>query len=187
MRERPVLFNTQMVSAILDGRKTQTRRLCRAATLSTDFEEIEPGLVEFSTLHGDGPGHDVHEAIYRRACPYGAPGDRLWVREAFSPRGITGEECSIGDSSFVVFRGGGQKYRDGAYFAPLAQYAPGASDHIRYRPSIHMPRWASRILLEVTEVRVERMLTLELWDRVYGEGAARANPWVWAVTFRVVA
>ena len=87
MKERPILFSGAMVRAILDGRKTQTRRVLKQAvgpSLSVGIEE-EPGVAELSWLSGPGPGYDVEETIKRVACPYGQPGDRLWVRETWKP------------------------------------------------------------------------------------------------------
>ena len=80
MTERPILFSAPMVRAILDGSKTQTRRVLKQATgpsLSVGIDD-ETAVAELSWLYGDGPGHDVHEATKRVHCPYGQPGDRLW-------------------------------------------------------------------------------------------------------------
>lgn len=150
MRERPILFSGEMVRALLDGLKTQTRRVAK-------FQPIEPGFnLGFS---GVSAGHfctDVpssgHVLYSRRGdgvweqrtkplhCPYGQPGDRLWVRETW-----------------------GQSARDRVLYraspddvAAIAREEEWVSQP-RWRPSIHMPRWASRITLEITDVRVERV------------------------------
>lgn len=188
MRERPILFSGPMVRAILDGTKTQTRRVAMHTVCG----------VRVARLAYD-PAPDVC------ACPYGVPGDRLWVRETFAP-----------------FSTGGAVYRaDKPRFSPGAHEVVGGSWH----PSIHMPRWASRITLAITSVRVQRLQDIsgadalaegvsldgarlghdididggvtaafaigryrELWDII---NAARgfgwdANPWVWVVEFRKV-
>jgi hypothetical protein len=138
MRERPILFSAPMVRAILAGTKTQTRRVLKQATgpsLSVGIED-DAGVAELSWLWGDGPGHEVHEMIKKVPCPYGKPSDRLWVRETwgFNPDfpDMPGRACFRADP--------GHEY-----------------DGIRWRPSIHMPRAASRLSLEITGVRVERL------------------------------
>lgn len=121
MKERPIIFSGPMVRAILDGRKTQTRRVYKAAKgYPVQDGEHTGNPSEASTWMEWGP------------CPYGAPGDRLWVRETFQPN----------------MRCGGYLYR-----------ADDIAGHIAedWRPSIYMPRWASRITLEIEAVRVERV------------------------------
>lgn len=147
VKERPILFSAPMVRAILEGRKTVTRRAVRAGFNPDDLEGTLSAS-ECRKLYRELPQH--FGASY--FCPYGQPGDRLWVRE-----------------TFIDLRGTGVEHRpnpDG----PLQRYAyaadcrPGShSDEARkdfglkYKPSIHMPRAACRILLEITEVRVERL------------------------------
>lgn len=149
MTERPILFSAPMVRAILDGSKTQTRRVLKQATgpsLSVGIDD-ETAVAELSWLYGDGPGHDVHEATKRVHCPYGQPGDRLWVRESFWGCDLTG----YGDQPCVVYddEWHGKEYRP-------AMPRPWARKFGRI-PSIHMPRDCSRITLEITGVRVERL------------------------------
>ncbi|QYY30279.1 hypothetical protein K2O51_23190 [Cupriavidus pinatubonensis] len=207
-KERPILFSGAMVLAILDGRKTQTRRVLNQATgpsLSVGIED-EPGVAELSWLYGDGPGHEVHECIQRVACPYGRPGDRLWVRETWArPAAL--------DPGPTVYRA------DYPACVPAAFENVPPADAITWKPSIHMPRALSRILLEVTGVRVERLNDCsqadaiaegappshpsidvvsrqfgyedfsrswyaQLWEQINGAGAWEANPWVWVIEFR---
>jgi hypothetical protein len=176
MKERPILFSGPMVRALLDGRKTQTRRVLKQATgpsLSVGIEN-EPGVAELSWLSGDGPGHDVHETIKKVPCPYGLPGDRLWVRETHS----------IGPGPAVVLEPGESA---GVLRWPHVTYtADGAVERRdtrwqgafgKSRPSIHMPRWASRIELEVTGVRVERLQDISLRD-VRAEGCEVREFWL---------
>jgi hypothetical protein len=160
MKERPILFSGPMVRALLDGRKTQTRRVVKSrpwttgdyfasGEYSTDLG-YEASRGEFwagfrhPSIHPDG------SACYER-CPYGAPGDRLWVREtwrsvvAINPPGKTTE---LGVARYVP---------DQQYCRRVEFQATQARDSEPWRPSIHMPRWASRITLEVTGVRVERL------------------------------
>ncbi|KAF7958240.1 hypothetical protein AWV80_01330 [Cupriavidus sp. UYMU48A] len=161
VKERPILFSGAMVRAILEGEKSQTRRVLKQATgpsLSVGIEE-EPGVAELSWLYGDGPGHDVHERIKRVACPYGKPGDRLWVRETWS-------QPTTLDPGPTVYRA---DYP--ACVPPGFENIPPA-ESITWKPSIHMPRSLSRIRLEVTDVRVEKLQSMsqnDLWSEGIGE------------------
>ena len=188
MKERPILFSGPMVRAILEGRKTMTRRVVKPG------EMLTPAQVEREVNGGTG-------AI---RCPYGKPGDRLWVRETIELRTILGNNFPspvyVADGSHVVVDGGKK-----------------ASNHAfirrRVTPSIHMPRWASRITLEVTGVRVERLQDIseadakaegsplaacgapqdgshkagfaDIWASIHGT-AWDANPFVWVIEFRRV-
>jgi len=109
-------------------------------------------------------GDMVH--FLARKCPYGVPGDRLWVREAFASFDNVGRPIKPSDATYVVLRDGTQVYRDGVIVPCLAVYAPGASDHIRWRSSRFMPRWASRLTLVVEAVRVERLSAITDEDAV---------------------
>jgi hypothetical protein len=209
IKERPILFSGAMVRALLDGRKTQTRRVFKQAvgpSLSVDCDER--GVAELSWLHGDGPGHEVHERIQRVPCPYGAPRDRLYVREAFIHE--PADYCWEASVS-IPCRPASTVYR--------ADSDPdGAAKGAGWSPSIHMPRGLSRITLEITGVRVERLQVISeadaiaegvhagSWEYDNGEGtetacesfqclwdslAARGtdwetNPYVWVVEFKRV-
>ena len=181
MKERPIIFSAPMVMAILDGRKTQTRRIVKNAHMMT----VDGEMVPIAAL-----------------CPYGQPGARLWVREAWGalPHMLGG------------FQRESLRYRaDGEY--------QNEHDAWRWRPSIHMPRWASRITLEITGVRVERLQDISeadavaegcksirpelmldglivrlgrsaveefrlAWEEIHGGGSWEKNPWVWVIEFR---
>jgi hypothetical protein len=197
MKERPAIFNGEMVRAILDGRKTQTRRVMKVQPESSGFglrfiiESInsrDTGKYFWSQSDACGINRPRSKPF---ACPFGQVGDRLWVRETFG-------DCG----NRLVYRADTE---DGA-----------ASQVKRWVPSIHMPREACRILLEITAVRVERLndITHEdakaegccygrgggvpdfavtpadhfptLWASIYGVENWRANPWVWAISFRRV-
>ena len=206
MKERPILFSAPMVRAILAGTKTQTRRLVnQEAPDDADgccWIDIE-GVHQFAWVIGED--QDIHPSAAQFRCPYGQPGDRLWVRETHAPQADcwgAWERWSRGDGGV----------------GPIIHYK--ASDEQawvdRWRPSIHMPRWASRITLEVTAVRVERLKDIsaadclaegidlhpshhekprdslygpvqtyrDLWESINGPGSWYANPWVWVVEFK---
>ncbi|MEL5440655.1 hypothetical protein PTR44_08835 [Serratia nevei] len=210
MKERPVIFNGEMVRAILDGRKTQTRRVIAVQPESNQF-----GLLRIadSTKHSDiGKYHwaesnatGTHQRSALFSCPFGQVGDRLWVRETFAAFDADWKHP-----------GKPHDLRDGpwpnvVYPASVAKIPDGTC-----RPSIHMPRWASRITLEITAVRVERLNDIShddakaegccyargggvpdfavtpadhfptLWASIYGEESWSANPWVWVIEFRRV-
>ena len=197
MADRPIIFSAPMVRALLDGRKTQTRRVLSAKS-------------------GIGPAHTVQRfGAHWLACefdrkwplrlPY-APGDRLWVREAWTARMIHG--WTIADA------------RSGMFQEEILYRAYGDDSIDGWWPSIHMPREFSRLTLTVTDVRVQRVQDISnenaiaegiephghaftgygkqadvwmapydsfasLWNSIHGPGAWDANPWVAAITFTV--
>lgn len=205
MKERPILFSAPMVRAILEGRKTVTRRIVRLPRgVEFDGTTIDSRCVEVLASRPDEPtGTRVV------ACPYGQQGDRLWVRETWAPW-----------SEHLAQTGESEALRDAKAQMPWACIEYRATDEQwieRWRPSIFMPRWASRITLGVVSVRVERLheITEEdakcegvslperpypdgtpphrtafaaLWDEINGKRAPwGGNPWVWRVEFRRVA
>lgn len=135
--ERPILFSSEMVKAILDDRKTQTRRLIVP-------QPDEDGLCR--RIAGEGPWLDTSERIY--ACPYGKPGDRLWVRETLKRRD-GGAWCYAADEQTVTLPEGDPRVPE---MIAWAHHKEGSTC-----VSIHIPRWASRITLSVTETRVQRL------------------------------
>lgn len=136
MRERGILFSAPMVRALLAGTKTQTRRI------------VKPPIGGIN---------------WGKRCPYGQPGDRLWVREKWAPVTATAYRMSDGVQQTV---NPNDEDTAAIYAAGWDRSGPG-----RWRPSIHMPRWASRITLEVTGVRVERLQEISPADAC-AEGAA---------------
>ena len=173
MKERPILFSAPMVRALLDGTKTQTRR----AVKPTGWNPSGPGYTG-KTRVGLSPEpvglqayfeHQPSSTWHGVPCPYGKPGDRLWVREAFDflPAGGPDQPqaCEI-----VYWATGSHEPRT----API-DYNPMIYGHEKVRPSIHMPRWASRITLEVTAVRVERLKGISYEDAL-AEGMPDHRP-----------
>lgn len=204
MKERPILFSGEMVRAILDGRKTMTRRVIKPQPLWVG----DPN-VAFKT-HSANPKGIIN-------CHYGQPGDLLWVRETWasldgvdhlSPKDI---ELLCRDAGYKTGPCGDLWYQaDNSY----RQWGDDKQTKGKWRPSIHMPRWASRINLGITDVRVERLQDItdddvfaegiepfsnrfynlhtdrdvfaKLWDSInlkrgYGWDS---NPWVWVVEFK---
>lgn len=216
MKERPILFSAPMVRAILAGTKTQTRRVVKPQ-FDADAEPVEMGATNerghqisgHSGLWWDDCEGNPEKAV---RCPYGQPGDQLWVREAWAP----GDEMAFGsakdDPETVLYRADkAALHWDGkAMSTPMGTYAFNW-DAVRWKPSIHMPRWASRITLEIISVRVERLQDISeadaaaegvrhslhlpsgrsargnfahLWWTIHGDGSWEANPWVWVVSFK---
>lgn len=192
MRERPILFSGSNVCAILEGRKTQTRRLIKPQPPALG-EKQRPHKFAFTTddegvnlyVHSQSAGAGNWIVRY----PFGQPGERLWVRE-------TGLWANLGFESHVAYRANGEP--DNSWSRP-----------VKWRPSIYMPRWASRITLEVTGVRVERLVEISeadaiaegveievrengalepfrrLWDSINVKRAPWAsNPYVWVIEFK---
>lgn len=158
MKERPILFSGPMVRAILEGRKTQTRRVLNMPTgWSLESQDGDPYTLGMITSSHPKKGkfgafirQDIHPGSGKfmtdvAVCPYGKVGDRLWVRETWRLFN-SADECACHDSCDCSRMHGKPLYR--------ATDDDGAS---KWKPSIHMPRWASRIALEITGVRVERL------------------------------
>ncbi|WP_414618665.1 hypothetical protein [Serratia liquefaciens] len=210
MKERPVIFNGEMVRAILDGRKTQTRRVMKVQPsvhfhpMNISFEldysarwytpvvvdkdgYLQPAKSQAFGVAGEDEGY---------ACPFGAVGDRLWVRETFATLGNE-DGCAIDWNENLVKGAGPEAAR--IYRASCEQKSgnyglwsiPDIADwkphtwNVQYEgtwvPSIHMPRWASRILLEITAVRVERLNDISQADAI-AEGGPPSHPSIDAVS-----
>lgn len=194
MKERPILFSAPMVRAILDGRKTQTRRVAKPV------KHPDLGNLHDASVLAREPQH-----VIERACPYGQVGDRLWVRETHLAWWSLNPEAPDGPRVFSHVA---------AFKADGYELEPGE----KWIPAIHMLRKASRIDLEITGVRVERLNDISeadaidegteplktadgrydwtvkprgpigdfkaLWESINGAGSWEANPWVWVIGFK---
>ena len=184
MKERGMIFNDEMVRAILGGNKTQTRRI------------IEEKFY----------GRAVAAELLAKHCPYGQPGDRIWVRETYRVHG------KATDVATLVYRASVRNsWTEQTHRVPVDVCNKPVSE--KWTPSIHMPRWASRILLEITDVRVERLHDMseadakaegatpatykitppeavyrvgfgDIWRSIYGQDNWLSNPWVWVIEFK---
>ncbi|HDZ9786423.1 TPA: hypothetical protein RU390_003296 [Klebsiella variicola subsp. variicola] len=210
MTERGMIFNADMVRAILDGRKTQTRRIMAPQPA----DDIERGIFPNPEAIGwKSSLRHKHGSTTAHFCPYGKPGDRIWVRETFQgplfDYDLMDSYCKdptpFEKPEFCVYKADG---------VPAPEFYDADDElHCCWRPSIHMPRWASRILLEITGVRVERLQSItlgdickevgcglydfrpatygfqvweELWKSIYGAESWNTNPWVWVIEFKRV-
>lgn len=185
MREIRILFNGPMVRAILEGWKTQTRRLVKAEHIS-----VTGKLLRY---------------------PYGERGDRLWVRETWAAADCMYQSHELDTPRVIAYRADKSGFNfEQSRRIPDWDTASWNFDCLKWRPSIFMPRWASRLTLEVTHVRVERLQEISerdacaegvgspitrdckrpkfaaLWDEMNDTGAWDANPLVWVIGFRVV-
>ncbi|ENX57627.1 MULTISPECIES: hypothetical protein [Acinetobacter] len=167
MKERPILFSTSMVQAILDGRKTQTRRIIKKAPTTA----INHRLIELDNgwnwqVNEQGVVPTMHREICNpMICPYGMVGDRLWVRETWhvepGARGWSMDEnepCT----GWIEYKAGGSKEVTAPDFDAVQRCFPKGEvdwDFVPsdWRPSIFMPRWACRIVLEISNIRIERL------------------------------
>ncbi|EAA3386667.1 hypothetical protein DPD26_19050 [Salmonella enterica subsp. diarizonae] len=203
MKERGMIFNAEMVNAILSGRKTQTRRPIKwKQTRFTEIAERDDGSL-WPWAEDCERGGDIWFA-----CPYGEIGDRIWVRETFRVH------SRATDVATLVYRASVRNsWTEQTHRVPVAVCNKPATPE-KWTPSIHMPRWASRITLEITDVRVERLRGLseedaksegiipsaggvlpgweyrinfrDLWMDIYGTDNWEANPWVWVIEFKRV-
>lgn len=251
MKERPILFSAPMVHALLDGRKTQTRRVVKpqprmgvkgdGSVISDDYFVWDDTLRKPFCL----PMVPMLRLEMVEQCPYGYIGDRLWVRENWHIEG----RSTIGDSPesivCIAYRPCSQRAVAGGWSQDSREFNRPTKEmvcpttptfkkdgSIRWFPSIHMPRWASRLSLEITEVRVQRLQDISdedaesegvdtecpgrcsvgwvndvpggrecpqpfcgdspvahfkrLWESINGPGSWEKNPWVWALSFKVV-
>lgn len=216
MKEKPIIFSAPMVRAILEGRKTQTRRIVWSKR--TDYAEITEN--EAGELWPWRETEDGEDFWY--PCPYGQPGNRIWVKESFSP--IYPQDTTYNGGQPIEYDYAAT-YKDGGRL--------GDSIGIKkaWKSSRYMPRRASRITLEITAVRVERLQNISgvdaiaegidriggaasccpwrnyrigetgemslhcstprrsymtLWEQINGSGSWDKNPWVWVIEFRKV-
>jgi hypothetical protein len=176
MADRPILFSAPMVRALLAGTKTQTRRVVKP---QPDIVRLEPITADITSgfVAKRTPEDERHGRLGKIIrCPYGLPGDRLWVRESLKAvrqeHGyIVGYAYKADDAMVPRCPELLPQFGDSMAFAHLAR--PGGV------PAIHMPRWASRISLEVTGVRVERLQAISEADAI-AEGTERRGPgWRW--------
>ena len=184
VKERGMIFNDEMVRAILGGNKTQTRRI------------VEEKFY----------GRAVAAELLAKHCPYGQPGDRIWVRETYRVHG------KATDVATLVYRASVRNsWTEQTHRVPVEVCNKPVSE--KWTPSIHMPRWASRILLEITDVRVERLHDMseedakaegatpamykitpseavyrvgfgDIWRSIYGQDNWLSNPLVWVIEFK---
>lgn len=183
MKERPILFTGPMVRAILDGRKTVTRRVMKPKQAGRIAGAAGSGMaMEYLGIDNDGC-----ECFSTLKCPYGQPGDRLWVRETWhvgkphdktAPADILAPLLAEGRGITVLYTAGGwQSVGPAGREEPIYPDDQPLPDWAgKGRPSIHMPRWASRILLEVTAVRVERLQDISE-DQAEAEGTQGCVPY----------
>ena len=201
MKERPIIFSGESIRAIRERRKTQTRRAVKPQP-----PKWKPAEINGSFTWRDASDHFRRNlSIYD--CPYGQPGDRLWVRETWrvSPPYDSYRAGELGPNCRPV------------WYAATPNRAREATDGGRMRPSIHMPRWASRLTLEILKIRVERVQEInvqqhdevlregwpwgkqwpkrpvvadfaEMWDQIHANHgfAWDANPLVWVIEFRAL-
>ena len=155
MKVRPILFNTEMVAAIIDGRKTQTRRLINPQPTFKD------GTGFYWKGYMYGIGSDYAETVRnftRTNCPIGCVGDQLWVRETYCYGRIDEHDSTEPASRYLYVDD--SDYGDGQTYPIYKQMVLSDGiecDEVKWKPSIHMPRSASRITLEITKIRVERL------------------------------
>jgi len=173
MKWRPILFSGEMVRAIFDGRKTETRRVLRLPAsvriLGQDVP-VDTSFAETATLWRPstimlGTWEAVRDGIstYAQPCPYGAPGDGLWVREAHH---LNSARCWAAEKTINPT----DPWEACYYRAGWDRRAP------HWRPSIHMPKWACRLFLRVLEVRVERVQDIT-WEAALAEGVVASDAW----------
>ncbi|WP_323086845.1 morphogenetic protein [Klebsiella variicola] len=203
-----MIFNAEMVRALLSGRKTQTRRIIKP----------QPEAILSGSLSGKWLSRPLNGLLLPKIediaihCPFGVVGDRIWVRETFQgplfDYDLMDSYCKdptpFEKPEFCVYKADG---------VPAPEFYDADDElHCCWRPSIHMPCWACRILLEITNVRVERLKSISdgdairegcstadmmsgdcvadvfarLWASIYGSDSWNANPWVWVIEFKRV-
>lgn len=211
MKERPILFSAPMVKSILEGRKTQTRRIMRRQPDAVEY--FRSGVITTDTdaqnailrCYNNPKGFKKCASGWSASATYKTPfsefnvGDRLWVRETFRYFDSS-NECGCSDFPCPCPPNGKPLYK--------ATHATGCEEI--WKPSIHMPRSACRIVLEITKIRVERLNDIsesdclkegvgsaflrdckkpkfmQLWKEIYGADSWTVNPWVWVVEFKVI-
>lgn len=225
MTERPIICNGDMVRAILRGEKTQTRRPVKPQPATGCIYSINGA--HNAALHLTDAGCQVRYILptgrskdHLLLCPFGHPGDRLWVRETWRLADPDGDDATSKDvyGPYAPFVGGNGSRK---ICWRVIYRATSPESHPKYgkalwTPSIHMPRWASRITLEITDINAERVQDIteeeaikegvvdpimgtygvnpitifrDLWDALYARQPGllwKKNPWVWVIAFRRV-
>ncbi|QFZ68292.1 ASCH domain-containing protein [Klebsiella quasipneumoniae] len=152
MKERGVIFNGEMVRAILHGRKTQTRRIVKGTDGAVKFcKEWDINGEEIFVVLGEKDHTGMNPVLGALSCPFGAVGDRIWVREAFRVHSLATDVATLAYKASER-----NSWTEQTHRVPVAVCNKPATPE-KWTPSLHMPRWASRILLEITDVRVERL------------------------------
>lgn len=212
-KEKPVLFGAEMVRAIMECRKTQTRRIINKLNGFgdiTEFKVSDTRGYDWTFRNKRMLWNDLRHDELMAACPWGKPGERLWVREAWQPWQLNGDPAVL--------------YRADKAILPCeeaSKYQVFAAE-LPWKPSIHMPRWACRLMLEITGIRVERIQDISeddaiaegckaeyheipdspfspgeiaghsafedfasLWHEAYPDSWDR-NDWVWVIDFKKV-
>jgi len=204
MKETGIIMSGNHPKLILDGRKTMTRRVIKPQSDTLQFQQIinfeNKAIAQFREVRFNNP-IDI-------ACPYGQVGDRLWVRETWAAQFIYDDYSprDIPKDSVIFYK---------THDRLKLEIAKEHRDLGKWRPSIHMPRWASRITLEITDIRVERVQEISdkdcitegcphalvmlptvpmqewykhLWDSINAKRGYswEANPWVWIISFNSI-
>jgi hypothetical protein len=205
VKQTPMLFKDRLVRAILDGTKTQTRRPVKGKS-PFPLPVVEYARDGMPIWWSAPPSDLIRKSDYYdhgTPCPYGHVGDLIWVRETWAP-----------DDDLESYWGGIEDFPGDARTWESMKFRSTASDFelktTRWRPSIHMPKWACRIWLEITDVRVERIASIsdadclaegiESYEGRWGDGTDRGsfahawedvypgswerNDWVWAIDFK---
>lgn len=175
MKSKPILFSGEMVRAILEGRKTQTRRVCeRPVSTSQNHLTHDPMVLYKSAWLKP-----------KEWSPYGKPGDQLWVRETFVLERWEDEPAFAADKPTQYYPGDGTEFDEPYWLRPHYRATDPAPDlcdeedndpQCKWRPSIFMPRWVSRLTLEIVNIRVERLQDITK-DDAKAEGVS--NVWSW--------
>lgn len=220
---KPIIFNGDMVRALLDGSKTQTRRVVKTQPMDIwpngqDCYSPARGSIHYTPNDVRASMSDDKLTYWggcvgvgEYSCPFGSPGDLLWVRETFCPIYPQDQHYNGGRPIEYDFKA---TYQHGDRMGDLI------GKHKRWTPSIHMPRWASRITMKITDIRVERLQDISeedaqsegtergmlktmggefilhggsytcgfinLWQSIYGPDSWAQNPWVWVIEFEVI-
>lgn len=167
---KPIIFNAEMVQAVLSGKKTQTRRVIKPQPFFCNgaFQWETPQYTNNTASHCYSGDNERFERFLLNYCPYGKPGDELWVRETFCIGKITGGDAIEGGSENLFVD---QTFTDKDLIYKEHCISNNIDiDHLIWKPSIFMPRWASRIQLLIKDIRVERVCDISEEDAL-SEGA----------------
>ncbi len=167
MTERGMIFNAEMVRALLDGRKTQTRRNVKGTDGAVKFcKEWDINGEEIFVVLGEKDHTGMNPVLGAISCPFGGVGDRIWVRETARCEWQRGDFKNAAFETGVTYKANGERqtFSSAEQHKTFPRRSHAANGDRAWHPSIHMPRWASRITLEITDVRVERLNAISQED-----------------------